>query len=418
MKKVLFLLIIICTTVANAQDYLISFAGAGASATVSSVKVENLTSGESLILTGSDILHLTVLTGINPVGIGQSPEMRIYPNPMTDNSILQISPPSAGNVIISVLDMSGKLIYQAPAILDKNLQEFRLSGVAAGFYMINVKGNSFQYSGRLLCNSKAQEAINIEKISSARRADGGKFKSDSKGRLATVDMNYAIGDRLKLTGISGNYSTIIMDMPLSSKTITFYFIICSDGDGNNYPVVQIGTQMWMAENLKTTKMNDASPIFNVIDNVIWDSYTSPAYCWYNNDGAAYKDLYGALYNWHAINTGKLCPTGWHAPFDNEWTALVTFLGGESNAGGKLKETGTVHWIIINTGATNESGFTALPGGTRYVGVAEFSSIGQRAAWWTATMPYTYSIWNNENSVFHGSFSNAEDGFSVRCVKDE
>jgi uncharacterized protein (TIGR02145 family) len=141
----------------------------------------------------------------------------------------------------------------------------------------------------------------------------------------------------------------------------------TDGDGNVYNTVTIGTQIWMKGNLKTMKFNYGTSIPNVTDNTTWAGLTSAAYCWYNNDAATYKTTYGALYNWYAVdvasNDGKnVCPAGWHIPSDAEWTTLTDYLGGASVAGSKLKETGTTHWLSPNTGATNESGFTALPGG--------------------------------------------------------
>jgi len=136
----------------------------------------------------------------------------------------------------------------------------------------------------------------------------------------------------------------------------------SDIEGNSYKTIQIGTQVWMAENLKTAKYNDNTSI-PLVTIGLWGD-TNPAYSWYNNDPAT-KDTYGALYKWYTVATGKLCPTGWHVPSDVEWTTLTTFLGGEGVAGGRMKESGTGHWLTPNSDATNSSGFTALPVGSRY-----------------------------------------------------
>jgi uncharacterized protein (TIGR02145 family) len=138
----------------------------------------------------------------------------------------------------------------------------------------------------------------------------------------------------------------------------------TDTDGNVYHTVIIGTQEWMVENLKTRRFNDGSAIPLVASSSAWPTLTTAGYCWYNNDSAANSATYGALYNWFAVNAGKLAPTGWHVPSDSEWNVLITYLGGESVAGGRLKEAGTVHWNSPNAGATNEFGFTALPGGHR------------------------------------------------------
>lgn len=157
------------------------------------------------------------------------------------------------------------------------------------------------------------------------------------------------------------------------------------------------------------------------DNTLWATLSTPAYCWYNNNGGNYKDIYGALYNWSAINTRILCPTGWHVPSDGEWTTLTSNLGGESVAGAKLKETGTSHWTSPNTGATNTSGFTALPGGIRSNIVGKFFFLGEYCVWWSSTEQITSQSWCR--SIDYGLSSISRDGFhnnfgiSVRCIKD-
>ena len=196
-------------------------------------------------------------------------------------------------------------------------------------------------------------------------------------------------------------------------------ISIKDQDGNNYKSVKIGNQTWMTENLKTTKFNDGTPIPWVTDKTAWVSLTTSAYCWYDND-STYKNTYGALYNRYTVNTGKLCPSGWHVSSDVEWSALVTFLGGEIVAGGKLKETGTTHWSSPNTEATNESGFTALPGGSRYTN-GVFFTIKNLGYWWSSTESNTLNGWyrsmNNRNSAVGRNYYDSTNGFSVRCVKD-
>jgi len=140
-------------------------------------------------------------------------------------------------------------------------------------------------------------------------------------------------------------------------------VLITDYDGNIYNSVTIGTQTWLTENLKTTHLNDGTPISNIPDSATWVNTLSPAYVWYNNNAVTFAD-YGILYNWTTVNTGLLCPTGWHVPTDADYTTLMTFLGGSFGAGSKLKETGTTHWLPPNLDATNEVGFTALPGGMR------------------------------------------------------
>jgi uncharacterized protein (TIGR02145 family) len=258
---------------------------------------------------------------------------------------------------------------------------------------------------------------------------------------AEAVMQYNEGDRLKLTGKSGIYSTVITDVPTVSKAIAFMFFKCTDGDGNNYPVVRIGgakgttenqdskedndIQTWMAENLKTTQYIDKTDIPWVINGYEWSGQgyiQAPAYTWYYNSDITYGYTYGAMYNWYAVNTGKICPTGWHIPSSEEWFTLVTNLGGEIIAGGKLKETGTNHWESPNTGATNESGFTALPGGLRNDDGGYFDGIGFTGFFWSSSSinnstAFTCDLFSGTNRVQSDNKSKAF-GLSVRCMKDK
>ncbi|MBG0860023.1 MAG: fibrobacter succinogenes major paralogous domain-containing protein [Bacteroidales bacterium] len=194
-----------------------------------------------------------------------------------------------------------------------------------------------------------------------------------------------------------------------------------DIEGNEYKTITIGTQTWMLKNLCTTRFKDDTPIAQVSDSAKWASITTPAYCWYKNDEAAFESTYGALYNWFTVNTGKLCPEGWHAPSDDEWNILTSIYGGEKVAGGKLKERGMSYWVDPNSGATNESGFTALPGGFRYHdGV--FFDLGFGGYWWSTEQHSTSDaffrfIYYKDSAVFR--FNNRKrNGFSVRCVRDK
>lgn len=197
----------------------------------------------------------------------------------------------------------------------------------------------------------------------------------------------------------------------------------TDIDGNVYKTVTIGTQTWMAENLKVTKYRNGDPIPNITVNSTWAALTSGAYCWYNNS-APNKTIYGALYNWYAVvDSRNLAPTGWHIPTDAEWTTLTTSLGGESVSGGKLKEAGTTHWISPNTGATNSSGFTALPGGFRVKDDRFFDGMGEYGLWWSNTEYPTETkyVLYRDMEFDEASVVRTNDfkyiGISVRCVKD-
>jgi uncharacterized protein (TIGR02145 family) len=212
----------------------------------------------------------------------------------------------------------------------------------------------------------------------------------------------------------GNQQTFATNA--TSQTVT-------DIDGNTYNTVQIGTQIWMSENLKTSRYRNGGSIPYVVGNSDWQALTTGAWSNYNHD-AANDPIYGKLYNWYTTLGDTLCPTGWGVPTDDEWTTLTTYLGGESVAGGKMKSVGTTYWYDPNTGATNESGFSVLPGGYRgYNG--SFSSISYNAFFWSATEGDNFFAWlrslDYDNSIVnrYANFfsSNKLSGASVRCLKD-
>lgn len=192
----------------------------------------------------------------------------------------------------------------------------------------------------------------------------------------------------------------------------------TDIDGNVYPTVQIGSQTWMAENLKVTHYRDGSPIATVSDSASWISLTKGAYCWYNNDSVTYSNVYGALYNWYAVTDSRhLCPSGWHVPTDAGWKTLTNLLGGDSVAATQMKS--STGWDFNGNG-TNASGFNGLPGGARSNN-GRYLGMGWFEPWWSIT-EYTdthallLSIYCCNSKVDRSPY-NKQDGLSVRCVKD-
>jgi uncharacterized protein (TIGR02145 family) len=194
----------------------------------------------------------------------------------------------------------------------------------------------------------------------------------------------------------------------------------TDIDGNVYHTIGIGSQFWTTENLKTTRFNDETPIPLVTDISTWGSLVAPGYCWYNNDEAANKGVYGALYNWYVVVSSKLPPAGWHVSTDAEWTILETYLGGLTEAGGKLKETGTDHWMTPNTGATNETGFSAVPGGMRAKD-GSYNHLGEAGNFWTTTTASNQAAWYRAMDYMGAGNTRGNNsvnwGMSVRLVRD-
>jgi len=209
------------------------------------------------------------------------------------------------------------------------------------------------------------------------------------------------------------------------KTLKPVIDSVADVNGNIYHVVPIGTQSWLCENLRVTKYNNGDAIPNVTVDVTWKNLSTGAWCVYDNQ-AANGSVYGNLYNWHALADSRgLCPAGWHVPTDAEWNSLSTFLGGMTTAGGPLKSTGTLEagsglWYAPNTGATNSTGFTGLPGGTR-INYGNYYSLGNVGYFWSSSDTATDNAFNfvldanNEELVRVYNFKT--NGFSVRCCKD-
>lgn len=227
--------------------------------------------------------------------------------------------------------------------------------------------------------------------------------------LAPNTKYYARAYAVNAAGIAYGNEISFSTLELTAGTVI-------DIDGNIYHSVIIGTQVWMVENLKTTKYNDGTPIpYN--SDYSWDELMTAAYGWYDND-ISHKADYGALYNWYAVNSGKLCPPGWHVPSDEEWNILAEYLGGYKIAGGKMKEAGTSHWGLLSSPApTNESGFTGLPGGIHSSG---FIGIGYYGIWWsTTTGEYGSNCYYLSHDHLDLGFSTSENGrgMSVRCIKD-
>jgi uncharacterized protein (TIGR02145 family) len=212
------------------------------------------------------------------------------------------------------------------------------------------------------------------------------------------------------------FSFIVTGMLASAQNSTI-----TDIDSNVYQTVTIGTQVWMAENLKTTRYSNGDLIHNITCTSEWDNLKSGACCDYKNTPGN-SIIYGKLYNWYAVNDSRnIAPIGWHVPSATEWTTLIAWLGGESVAGGKLKETSTNHWNSPNACATNESGFTALPGGSRYFS-GQFLQMGMVGFWWSSSKSstgyaYSLNLSSDSNSLGYYNFLLMSGGLSVRCVKD-
>lgn len=292
------------------------------------------------------------------------------------------------------------------------------------------------YADKLLCLISGKQSLPLtsgfnhsvtrKRLTMMTKSDSGQLKNYLRIFLtiSLMTMFFFILSNKQSKSQSANVET-----GLQAKTV-------KDIDGNVYNTVNIGTQVWMKENLKTTKYNDGTEIPNISVDVKWAALTTGAYCDYLNIQNN-STIYGRLYNWYVIdnnaatrvssNGGKnICPEGWHVPTDSEWATLINYLGGDSVCSGKLKETGSTHWTDPNW-STNESGFTALPGGLRYYD-GRFSRMWDEGDWWSTTEFFYPPDKKNAILAFFNTISYEGSnvsrnnglkncGFSVRCLKD-
>ena len=321
--------------------------------------------------------------------------------------------------------LNGKRILQTQELLSKGQHTYSLSGLNSGTYILNIESGKNSYSERIVSIGAATGIPEIKSVDVSSVTDKQNSLSDNekmmclKNDKAVIDMQFNIGDTLKFTGISGIYSTISVIVPTQNQTFTFNFADCSDPDGNHYAVVQIETQLWMAENLNSTKYQNGDPIPNITGVTAWTGLTTGAYCDYNNDPLI-SLTYGKLYNFYAASDPRnIAPVGWHVPTKAEVETLLDAIGGFLTAGGKLKESSTSYWATPNLAATDEYGFGALPAGSCLGG--GYENMGNSGHWWTSYgsgtgYAYRYIMKYNFKTVDISALSK-KDGYSVRCVKN-
>jgi uncharacterized protein (TIGR02145 family) len=412
-------LLFFVTVSLSAQEYLVSFESSGIATKIDTIIVKNTTTGATVVLTGDQALHLKSTLSRNawdetyPNGA-----MTLFPNPTDGISTLEFETPETGSVDVDLYNGTGLKLAQVQRTLPPGRHSYQVSGINSGIYLVRVNSGGYVFVGKLVSNSTLSDRPSLVYLNSV-------VNEDAADRLKSMEsmnsLEFKPGDKLLFTMISGDYSTTITATPEQDKSITGNFYDCVDMDNNIYPIVEIGNQVWMAANLKTTKYSDGTPIPNVTTTQ-WANLSTPAYSWRKND-ESFKNPYGALYNWHTVNTGKLCPSGWHVPSEDEWMALESYVGGNSVTGSRLKETGTRHWDSPNAYADNRTGFSMVGGGYRvYNGGTDFFEFGRSGFLWTSTQT------DGANAKYRGfgvdfaridrGTSNKSTGFSVRCVMND
>ena len=241
--------------------------------------------------------------------------------------------------------------------------------------------------------------------------------------FSQVDSVYIVkGDSVLAVYATTDVDSVIFYNPNPIDTTTNSTI--TDVDGNVYTSVTIGTQEWMIENLRTTKYSDGTAIPNVTDKTQWTVLSTGSWCHYDNDNQ-YDTIYGKLYNWYAVETGKLCPTGWHVPTDAEWTVLTDYLtaNGHSGAEGTALKA-TSGWNDYNGqsgNGTDDYGWNGLPGGYLRGNNGDFDIIGTNGLWWSSSNDASGSAWyrilNNHNDELATSYGYQRNGYNIRCLRD-
>jgi uncharacterized protein (TIGR02145 family) len=430
-------LVMLATTCLQAQSYYIDFTAGGTATTLDSVYVYNLTQDNSLILSGNDTLHLLGATDVfsHP---DKEDGIKVYPNPLNETGYIEFFSDVQETAEMSVFDMTGRMIFQTNHEIQRGLNIFEISGFSGGYYQLRIFAKGLQKTtGFVSMNTGVH---NPQLRFQSHSFNESQLTSSAKNTRNTVQMSYNTGDEMLYIGYAGLLSEDIVDIPTSSQTVNFLFSSSSCGgsltdirDGKTYNTVRIGQQCWMAENLKYLPS---------VVNSITGSYTIPYYYVYGYEGSDVTlaeattnyNIYGVLYNWIAAVDGSsagsstnpsglqgICPTGWHLPSEDEFIQLTEFLGGGLVAGGKLKESGIVHWSTPNTGATNESGFTALPGGGRsHTTAGGFNGLNFSTSFWSSRgisdVAYVLSLSYSASFVEYLGV-NKRGGKSVRCVKD-
>jgi uncharacterized protein (TIGR02145 family) len=412
------------TLQAFAVDYTISFTGTGKSNTVGSIEVQNLTQGTTTTVTGGDVLVLNVIvTGLNPLASVKD-GLRISSTSVSGRSNVSFFTKQSGNTQINVYSMDGRKILSSSSNLQKGDNSFQLS-LPTGAYVINVRGTTFSYSGKLISVGSSNSRPEIAFVGYVERKTSSPIKSSS----ATTAMEYHPGDILLYKGISGNYATIVTDVPTDSKTVNFNFIECKDASGNYYATVKIGGQIWMAENLKTTKYRTGADIPNITNPADWGNTALVTGAWcYRDNMDSNNVIIGKLYNWWAANDARnIAPEGWHMPTRGEYDTLGTFLGGKGIAAVKMKEPSTRFWLAMSDPpATNESGFSA-----RCTGKCSPSGVfndPNYAYFWTSTDTNAtngisaFMIGDedvlNISGINHTYYPGKRGGLALRCIMDD
>jgi uncharacterized protein (TIGR02145 family) len=441
MKKFFIPAIFLCFCLnLSAQMVTVTFTAKfeGVRVQLDSIYIQNLTQPGSKTLYYPDTV---LVLGPSSVASHSSPnEFHVspnVPNPFTGETVFDVYLEREEELSLKVFSLTGHELTHFHGKMPAGKHSFTFFPGAENVYVLMAETKTHRTFMKMIC---------VEAHGASWRLEHTSYATAGYSNRATDDFFvWDMGDNLRFTGFSTLDSVTvgtqsIENDPIFDLTLSFFIfrgISCveepyvTDPDGNVYRTVKIGSQCWMAENLKASKYSDFSSIPTVADYNAWSALTTPAHYWFNDgdytgDSAMYVEIYGMLYNWYAVNTTtngnkNICPPGWHVPSHTEWLTLVNSLGGTAVAGGKLKERSFFYWNNPNTGATNQTGFSAISAGFRNPDGNFTDYIGTNGHWWST------SEYSATNGLFMGlghatgsaliSNMNKKSGFAVRCVKD-
>lgn len=432
MKRIIgpvFILAAFCTV--NAQRITISFQPRNSGSTIDSALVTNQRTGQTAKISGNGSLILTSSTGTCGLPAGHVSEL-LFPNPSTGEATFFLPVEKRQQVIVGLYDITGRLAASRALELEKGLHRFSLRYPGAGlFHVVAVTGEK-EFTSKAVSLASAGGAGIVT-------YEGNDNPGPLKMGIPGETLEYEPGDILNCTLYAGGNVTIISDSPEASTQYPVEFYNCQDPGQQNYPVVQIGSQWWMAQNL--AYLPAVSPSSQ-------GSVKNPHYYVYGYEGSDIGEAkrsslfttYGVLYNWAAAMAGAassnanpsgvrgVCPEGWHLPSDAEWKQLEVALGMAEDQLDLLEWRGTDQGLRMKTSqgwrdtgnGTNATGFSGLPGGNRYSG-GYFHSVGGNGVWRSSTAFSDQDAWTRDldhycPGIFRFYYSKA-DGFSIRCVKD-
>jgi len=431
------ILIVIIPFGGFAQNFYVSFFEGSDTVSLESVRVQNLSNDSSVWLGNTDILHVVSPSDLRFMSDADN-HFLIYPNPSNDNFYINFESPVEGNVSVEIYDISGKQIFKSDFYAGKSFYKLEVSGGLRGVFIVNIKSESYFYTGKIVGISGQTTNLNSEILETVSLFDEDEIFEKDRG---VFEIPYSYGDVLYFTAFSGQGNKTVKTLVVKDNgevqnadnlSMIFNFYNCEDSELYQYPVVEIGDQVWMAENLNTDIFADGESIKLIASDNTWQQLETVAYCDYNNDTEE-SETFGKLYNWYSVNySGGLCPQGWHISTDQEWKDLEIFLGMDSLAtdtigwrgteeGCSLKEAGLQNWLSDVGETTNSSGFTALPSGIRDL-TGKYYYQTKFGAWWTSTQSDNQNAWcravRYEYCDIYRQDGKKSLGLSVRCVYDE